>query len=162
MCRMRFPLACCCAQCFCWKRISVFVDLALPRCRRACLGRAFLLCFTFSFSSSSSARDVQQRTWRVRCCLLEVGHRHVLDLAASHRLGHLYLSWHLWRHGSFRRNPDQLLKLFDIALTRSFQGVRISSGTSLLQTSRCKFRLLFALKSHDPCATERQRLVPKA
>ena len=31
---------------------------------------------------------------RLRCCLLEVGHRHVLDLAASHRVDHLYLSWH--------------------------------------------------------------------
>ena len=77
-------------------------DLAVPRCRRACLGGAFLLSFTFSFASSSSARDLQHRTClRLRCCLslcsglLEVGLQYVLDLAASHLLGHLYLSWHL-------------------------------------------------------------------
>ena len=71
-------------------------------------GGAFLLSFTFSFTSSSSARDLQHRTWRLRCCLrlsyglLEVGRRHVLDLvASSHRLNHLYLSWHLWSHDSF-------------------------------------------------------------
>ena len=79
-----------------------------------------------------SARDLQHRIWRQRYCLLEVGCRHVLDLAVSHRLDHLYLPWHLWSHDSFLRNRDQLLKLFVITLTRSFQGVRIPPGTFLL------------------------------
>ena len=47
--------------------------------------------WTFSRSLSQarllSARDLQHRTWRLSCCLLEVGRRHVPDLAASHRLG---------------------------------------------------------------------------
>ena len=60
------------------------------------------------------------------------GINHILDLAVSHRLDHLYLPWHLWSHDSFLRNLDHLLKLFDITLTRSFQGVRIPPGTSLL------------------------------
>ena len=47
-----------------WLLCTVFVlnaDIRLcepglkPRCRRACLGGAFLLSFTFSFASSSSA-----------------------------------------------------------------------------------------------------------
>ena len=39
------------------------------------LGCLSLLCrafHAFSFTSSSSARDLQRRTWRLRCCLLEV------------------------------------------------------------------------------------------
>ena len=170
----------------------------VPRCRRACLGGAFLLSFTlvlqarlapilrlpilavWSFSRSLSlsqarrlsARDLRHRTWRLHCicrgrhhcawrlscCLFEVGRRFVLDLAASRRLGNLYLSWHLWNHGSFLRNLDHLLKLFFIILTRSFQGVRISPETSL----EMQIRLLFSLKSRAPCATGRQCLVPKA
>ena len=62
------------------------------------------------FLSSSPARDLQQKTWQLRfcllevgihctwrlsCCLLEVGHQQNLDLVASHRLGHLCFSWHV-------------------------------------------------------------------
>ena len=77
------------------------------------------------------------------------GRRHVLDLAASHRLDHLYLSWHLWSHDSVLRNLDQLLKLFVITLTRSFQDI------SLVGLEK-QIRLLFSLQSHAPFATERQ------
>ena len=69
-----------------------------------------------------SARDLQHLTWRLSCSLLEVGLRYVLDLAASHRLGHLCLLLHLWSHCSFLRDLDLSLKLFDITSTRSFQG----------------------------------------
>ena len=100
----------------------------VPRCPRA-LPRS---------GGASSALDLQHLTWRLpcclrlRCCLLEVGRRHVLDLAASHRLDHLCLLLQLWSHVSFLRNLDLFLKLFDITLTRSFQGVRVPSGTFLL------------------------------
>ena len=50
-------------------------------------------------------------TWRLRCCLLEVGYRYVLDLAASHRLGHLCFSRHVWGRDSFLRILDLFLKL---------------------------------------------------
>ena len=103
--------------------------------------------FSFSQARLLSARDLQHRTWRpallsarglhhcirrLSCGLLEDGHRHVLDLAASHRLGHLCLLLHWWSHCSVPRNIDLFLKLFDITSTRSFQGVLISSGTFLL------------------------------
>ena len=92
---------------------SVFVDLVfVPRCLRACLGGAFLLSYHYrasgtsgtvspaaypwSFSrslplSSSPARDLQPFTWQLRFCLLEVGHRLVLDC----------FSWHVWSRCSF-------------------------------------------------------------
>ena len=121
------------------------------------LGCQSLELFTLSLSlSSSPARDLQQKTWQLRfcllevkihctwrlsCCLLQVGHRYVLDLAASHRLGHLCFSWHVWSRCSFLRNFDLFLKLFVITSTRSFQDVRISSGTILVQNSRGKFCL---------------------
>ena len=170
-------------QSFCWMRNSVFsflfcllpctvfllnaavfADLALYLA--VCgLASVELSCSLTSLSLSQarllSARDLQHRTWRQRC-LLEVGLRYVLDLAASHHLGHLCLSLHLQSHCSFLCNLDLFLILFDITSTRSFQGVRISSGTLLLWNSRCKFRLVFALKSHSLRATERQCLVPKA
>ena len=57
--------------------------------------------------------------------LLEVGRRHGLDLAASHRLGHLCLPSHLWSHCSFLRHVDLFLELFDITPTSSFQDVRM-------------------------------------
>ena len=73
------------------------------------------------------------------CGLFEVGLRYVLDLAASHRLGHLCLPLNFWTHCSFLRDLDLSLKLFDIPSTRSFQDVRMSLGTLLVQNSRCKF-----------------------
>ena len=87
-----------------------------------------------------TARSLHHCIRRLSCGLLEVGLRCVLDLAASSHLGHLCLLLHLWSHCSLPRNLDQLLKLFDIALTRSFQCVRTSSGTFLWWNSRCKFR----------------------
>ena len=41
------------------------------------------------------SRSASLHLGELSCGLLEVGLRHVLDLAASHRLGHLYLSWHV-------------------------------------------------------------------
>ena len=79
-----------------------------------------------------SARGLHHCIRRLSCALLEVRLRYVLDFAASHRLGHLYLTCHLWSQCSFLCNLDLFLKLFDITSTRSFQGVRISSGASLL------------------------------
>ena len=80
-------------------------------------------------------------SWRLSCCPLEVRRRHVPDLAVSHHLDHLCLSLHLWSHDSFPRNLGYLEKLFFIIFPL---------GTF--------FRLLFSLKSHAPCATERQCL----
>ena len=79
-----------------------------------------------------NARGLHHCIRRLSCGLLEVGLRYVLDLAASHRLGHLCLPLHLWSHCSFLRDLDLFLKLFDITSIRSFQGVRISPGTFLL------------------------------
>ena len=67
-----------------------------------------------------SARGLHHCTWRLRCCLLEVGHRYVLDLAASHHWGRLCSPLHLCRHCSFLRDLDLFLKLFVITSTRSF------------------------------------------
>ena len=101
-----FPFCCCfcCAESFCWTRPPLDADTRscspgfVPRCRRACLGGAFLLSFTlvlqarlapiprlpilavWSFSRSLSLsqarllspRDLQHRTWRLSCCLLQV------------------------------------------------------------------------------------------
>ena len=108
--------------------------------------------------SSSSARDLQHRTClRLRCCLLEVGLQYVLDLAASHDPGRLCLPLHLWSDGS------ATLKLFENTSARSFQGVRISPGTSLSCRTRDADSASFLfLKSHAPCATERLCLVPEA
>ena len=91
------------------------------------------LSLSLSLPSSSvvAARDLQHRTWRLRCvcrgqhhctwrlscCPREVGRRHVPDLAASHHMDHQCLSLHLWSHDSFLRNLDHLLKLFFIILT---------------------------------------------
>ena len=114
------------------------------------LGLVKLSCSRFLFLSQArllSARDLQHLTWRLSCCLLEVGHRNVLDLAASDRLGHLCFSWHVWSRCSFLRNFDLFLKLFVITSTRSFQDVRISSGTTLVQNSRGKNQLVFAVIS---------------
>ena len=129
-----------------------------------------LLTLSFSFSQARllSARDLQRRTWRLRCicrgrhhcawrlscCLLEVGLRLVLDLAASHHLAHLCPSLHLWSHDSFLRNLDHLLKICFILLTRSLQG--LSCGTRDANSA------FFSMKSHAPCVTERQCLNPKA
>ena len=140
----------------------------VPLCRRACLGGAFLLSFTFSRARLLSARDLQHRTWRprwvcrLRCCLLQVGRRHVLDLAASHRQGHLCLSLHLWSHDSVLRNLDQLLNLFDITSTKKFPGCPHSTWDMYLAELEMHIRLLLSLKSHAPCATERQCPAPKA
>ena len=55
------------------------------------------------------------------------------------------------------------LKLFENTSARSFQGVRISPGTSLsLVELEMQIRLLFSLKLRAPCATERLCLVPEA
>ena len=137
--------------------ISVFSDLALylavgGRALSSDMsGGAFLLffisCFKhvwhrfldcLSLESSCSLSPSQARL--VEICNIEQpgdctavcsrsGINHILDLAVSHRLDHLYLPWHLWSHDSFLRNRDHPLKLFVITLTRSFQGVRIPPGT---------------------------------
>ena len=105
-----------------------------------------------------SARGLHPCIWRLSCGLLEVGLQYVLDLAASHRLGHLYLSWHVWSRCSFVRNLDLFLKLFDITSTRSFHDVRISSGTFSLVELEMRMSRFFLLTSHAPCATQRQCL----
>ena len=66
--------------------------------------------FRALFLSSSPARDLQHRIWRLRCCLLEVGYKN-LDFVASHHLGHLCFSWHVWSRCSFLRDLDPFLKL---------------------------------------------------
>ena len=81
--RLRFPLR---------------LLLRLHRLLNALCG-VFMLPFSFS---SSSARDLQYWTWRLRCCLLEVC---IITPGVSHRLDHLYLSWHLWSHDSFSAQP---------------------------------------------------------
>ena len=128
---------------------SVFVDLALYLAVGGlCFGLVELFLLSFSLSSSSvvgsrsatsylatalkAARGLHRCIRRLSCGLLEVGLRYVLDLAASRRLGHPCLPLHLWSHFSLLRSLHLFLKLFDITSTRSFQGVRISSGTFLL------------------------------
>ena len=140
---------------------SVFSFLCLLPCTVFLLMRPSLLtwlCTSLSaglprwsfhalFLSSSPARDLQQKTWRLcfcllevgihctwqpSCCLLEVGHQQNLDFASSHHLGHLCFSWHVWTSCSFLRNFDLFMKLFVITSTRSFQDVHISSGTNLV------------------------------
>ena len=111
--------------------------------------------------SSSPARNLQQITWKLRfcllevgihctwrlsCCLLEVRHRYVKDLDASHRPGHLCFSWHVWSRCSFLHNFDLFLKLFVITSTRSFQDVRTSSDNSRVELER-QTRLVFAVIS---------------
>ena len=93
-----------------------------------------LVCLSSSRSATSylATRGLHHCIRRLSCCLLEVGFRYVLNLAASHHLSHLCSSLHLWGHCSCLRNLNLFLKLFDITSTRSFQGVRISSGTFLL------------------------------
>ena len=146
----------CDAPSFCWMRPSLLTFV--PRCRRACLGGAFLLSYhsrasstsgtdslaaypccvellTLSFSSYQarlfvgsrsatshlatalrSARGLHHCIRQLSFGLLEVGLRYVLDLAASHRLGHLCLPLHLWTHCSVLRDLDLFLKLFDITI----------------------------------------------
>ena len=95
------------------------------------------------------------------CCLLEVGCRHVLDLAVSHRLDLYHLG--TCRVATvFCATVIKLLKLFVITLTRRFQGVRIPPWHISLVELDMQIRLLFSLKSLAPCATERQCLFPKA
>ena len=104
-----------------WHRFLGCLSLLFGAVRALSLSQARLL----------SARDLQHRTKRLRCvrrlrcCLLEVGHRHVLDFAASHHLGHLYLLRHVWTRDNFLRNLGLSLKLFNITSTRGFQDVRI-------------------------------------
>ena len=99
-----------------------------------------------------SARGLHHCIRRPSCGVLEVGHRHLLDLAASHRLGHLCLLLHLWSHCSEtlrhlidKKFPGCLYITWDISLVLEMQILR-----------------LFSLRSHALCATERQCLVPKA
>ena len=98
-----------------------------------------------------TARSLHHCIRRLSCGLLEVGLRYVLDLAASPHLGHLCLLLHLWSHCSLPRNLDQLLKLFDIALTRSFQCVRTSSGTFLMWNSRANFAVFLTVITRSLC-----------
>ena len=86
---------------------AVFVDLALYL---AVGGLASVELFAL-FLSSSPARDLQHITWRLSCCLLEVRNQQNLDFAASHHLGHLCFSWHVWNRCSFLRYLDPFLKL---------------------------------------------------
>ena len=58
-----------------------------------------------------SARSLHHCIRRMSCGLLEVGLRYVLDLAASHHLGHPCLPLHLWSHCSFLGDLDLFLKL---------------------------------------------------
>ena len=107
------------------------------------------------FLSSSPARDLQHKTWRLSCCLLEVGRQQNLDFAASHRLGHLCLV----SRCSLLRNFDLLLKLHHI---EEFPRCPHFTWDIFLIELEMQILLLFSLKSHAPCATERQCLIPKA
>ena len=95
-----------------------------------------------------SARGQHSLTWRRSCCLLEVGHRYVVDLAASHRLGHLCFI--LFSSFSLRHHLD-----------KKFPGcLHIIWDNSRVELER-QIRFFFALQSHTPRATERQCLHPK-
>ena len=52
-----------------------------------------------------SARGRHRCIWRLSCCMLYVGHQYNLELAASHRLGYLCFSWHVWSRCSFLQRP---------------------------------------------------------
>ena len=75
---------------------------------------ALSLFLSFSLSQARPGRDLQHITWRLRCCLLVVGHQQHLDFAASHRLGHLCFSWHVGSRCSLLHNFDLLLKLHQV------------------------------------------------
>ena len=75
---------------FCSLTILVLQARLAPIHRLPALG-----AFHALFLSSSLARDLQHVTWRLICCLLEVGHQQNLDFGASHHLGHLCFSWHV-------------------------------------------------------------------
>ena len=115
-----------------WWSFPALLPNLMHHARLAPIPRLPIFVWSFSRSLSSPTRDLQQTavlsarglhhcTWRLRCCLLEVGHRYVLDLAASHHRGHLCSPLHLCRHCSFLRDHDLFLKLFVITSTRSFQ-----------------------------------------
>ena len=75
---------------------------------------------------SLSARDLQHRTCRLRCCLLEVGHQPFSGLCCESSSGTSVLIFALVEPAIFCAIwIDPFLKLSDITSTRSSQGVRI-------------------------------------
>ena len=76
-----------------------------------------LLTLSFSFSQ---ARRLEICNIEPGDCRSNIKNR---DLSASHRLGHLCFSWHVWSRCSFLRNFDLFLKLFVIHhLDKDFPG----------------------------------------
>ena len=169
-----FPLRC---SVFLLKA-AVFADLALNLAVSGlCLGRVelscvwhhflgclYLLCVAFDALlphslSSSPARDLQHWTWRLRCCLLEVWHRYVLDLAASHHRDHLCFSWHVRSRCSFLRDLDLFLKLRHVGVSSmsSFSIWDIFSCRTRVAhfsgASHCNFTLLRTIQKKKICNT---------
>ena len=110
-----------CLSLLCGAFHALFLSLKLVCSRCATLNLATVLL---------SARGRHHCTWRLSCCLLEVGLQCVLDLVASHRPGSRVLlkARVLQLHNGVLCNLHLFLKLFDITSTRSFQDVLISSG----------------------------------
>ena len=116
---------------------------------------SFLIWLSFSQARLLSARDLQHRTWRLRLSRSASLFLATELLSARGRApacsgpccessdGSFVPIFALVESGQFSAQPlDHLVKLFFIIFPL---------GTS--------FRLLFSLKSHAPCATERQCLL---
>ena len=115
--------------------------------------------YPWSFSRSLSLKLAGSRS--ATCYLpTELLSARGLDLAASHRLGHLCFSWHVWSRCSVLRDLDLFLKLRHF---EEFPGCpHFTYDNSRVELEMQFLRLLFALQSLAPCATERQCLYPKA
>ena len=105
-----------------------------------------------------SARNLHHCIRQLSCGLPEVWLQNILDLTASHRLGHLCLPLHLWSHCSFLRGLDRFLELQHV---EEFPGCPHFTWDIFLLELEMQILRLFSLKSHAPYATERQCLIQR-
>ena len=80
------------------------------------------------------------------------------DLAASHRLGHLCFTWHVWSRCNFLRDLHLFLKVRYVV---ELPGCEHFIGDVSRVELEMQIRLVLSLKSHAPRVTDRQCLVPK-
>ena len=141
-------------------RPSLLTWLGTSLSARVCLGGAFLLSCHSRASSASGTRSFSQArlslelfnkklfrlqasagsrsaftiTWRLRFCLLEVGHSTAPGPCCGSSSGSsvLLMARVLQLHNSVLCNLDLFLKLSDITSKRSFQDDLISSGMFLM------------------------------
>ena len=85
---------------------------------------------------------------RLCSCLLEVGLQSVLDLAASPRLGHLYLSWHLCCNSTtvFCATLHFSFETLRHHIDKKFPGCPRSTWDIVRAELEMQIRLIFALK----------------